>query len=71
MKVNFNRTALLEALNLLTSVVPSRTPKPILHCVRITAAEKQVNICATDLEVGINYSLAEVEVEEEGETILR
>ena len=70
MKVNFNRAALLEALNLLTSVVPSRTPKPILRCVRITAAEKQVNMCATDLEVGINYLVSEVEVEEEGEVVI-
>ncbi len=70
MKVNFNRSALLEALGLLTSVVPSRTPKPILRCVRIVAAEKQVNICATDLEIGINYLVSEVEVEEEGEVVI-
>jgi len=42
MKVNFNRAALSEALGLLTSVVPSRTPKPILRCVQITAEEKEV-----------------------------
>jgi hypothetical protein len=39
MKANFNRSALAEALGLLTSVVPSRTPKPILRCVQITAEE--------------------------------
>ncbi len=70
MKVNFNRAALAEALGLLTSVVPSRTPKPILKCVRITTAEKEVRICATDLEVGINFSVAEVQIEREGETVL-
>ena len=37
MKVTFNRAGLSEALGLLTSVVPSRTPKPILRCVQITA----------------------------------
>ncbi len=70
MKVNFNRTALAEALGLLTSVVPSRTPKPILQCVQITAEEKEVRICATDLEVGINYQICEVQVEEKGEIIV-
>ena len=49
MKVNFNRSALAEALGLVTSIVPSRTPKPILRCVQITATENDVRICATDL----------------------
>jgi len=71
MKVNFNRAALGDALGLLTSVVPSRTPKPILRCVKITADEKQVRICATDLEVGINYSVSQVQVEKPGETVVQ
>jgi len=70
MKVDFNRAALAEALGLLTSVVPTRTPKPILRCVRITAGEKDVRICATDLEVGINYLVSEVQVKEPGETVV-
>lgn len=70
MKVNFNRAALVDALGLLTSVVPARTPKPILRCVRITALENQVKICATDLEVGINYVISEVQVEEVGEVVV-
>ena len=41
MKANFNRAALAEALGLLTSVAPSRTPKPILRCVQITAEDKE------------------------------
>ena len=52
MRVSFNRSALAEALGLVLSVVPSRTPKPVLKCVRITASGKEVRICATDLEVG-------------------
>ncbi|MFC1675871.1 DNA polymerase III subunit beta [Planctomycetota bacterium] len=70
MKVNFNRGALSEALGLLTSVIPARTPKPILRCVKISASEKDVRICATDLEVGINYCLSEVEVEKAGEIVV-
>jgi len=70
MKVQFNRAALAEALGLLTSVVPGRTPKPVLRCVRIIADEKEVRIFATDLEVGINYLVSEVQIEEGGETII-
>lgn len=70
MKVNFNRAALTEALGLLTTVVPTRTPKPILCCVRIVADEKDVRIYATDLEVGISYLLSEVQVEQPGEVII-
>ena len=70
MKVNFNRAAFVEALGLLTSVVPGRTPKPILRCVKISANENNVRVCATDLEVGINYSVSEVQVEEIGEVVV-
>jgi len=70
MKVNFNRAALSEALGLLTSVVPSRTPKPILRCVQIVAGERGVHACATDLEVGINCVVSGVQVEESGEVIV-
>ncbi|MHC4617706.1 MAG: DNA polymerase III subunit beta [Planctomycetota bacterium] len=70
MKANFNRGALADALGLLTSVVPSRTPKPILRCVKIAAEGGEVKVCATDLEVGINYLLSEVQVEEAGEVVV-
>jgi DNA polymerase-3 subunit beta len=70
MRLNFNRAALADALGILTSVVPSRTPKPILRCVQVAADEKNVHICATDLEVGINYLVSEVQVEEAGEVIV-
>jgi len=70
MKVSFNRSALAEALGLVGSVVPSRTPKPVLKCVRIVALGKQVNISATDLEVGLSHTISEVEVEKEGEAVV-
>ena len=70
MKVKFNRAAFQEALNLVTSIVPSRTPKPILQCIKITASKDSVAVCATDLEVGITYSIAMVEVAGEGEVVV-
>jgi DNA polymerase-3 subunit beta len=70
MKVSFNRSALAEALGLVTSVVPSRTPKPVLRCVRISTSGKEVRVCATNLEMGLNYFIAEVEIEREGEVVV-
>lgn len=70
MKVTFNRSALAEALGLMTSIVPSRTPKPILKCVRIAVAGKEMRIYATNLELGLDYQISEVEVEQEGEVVV-
>jgi DNA polymerase-3 subunit beta len=70
MKVNFNRAALQEALTLVTSIIPSRTPKPILRCLRITADSESVKICGTDLEVGITYRIAQIQVEKPGEVVV-
>jgi len=38
--------------------------------VQLIVGEKEVRICATDLEVGINYVLSEVQVEKAGEVII-
>ena len=70
MKVKFNRAALQEALGLVTNIIPTRTPKPILQCLRIVSEEGGVRICATDLEVGISYLVTQVEVEQEGEVVI-
>ncbi len=70
MKVEFNRSAFAEALGLLMSVVPSRTPKPILRCVRIAAGDKGMQVFATDLEVGVNISVSEVQIKEGGDVVV-
>ena len=70
MKINFNRNAFVEALGLVTAVIPSRTPKPILRCIRITAQNKEVRVYGTDLEVGISQLIPEVEVQKEGEVVV-
>lgn len=70
MKVTFNRSALQEALALAGSIIPSRTPKPILQCLRITAEKDSVRLAATDLEVGITYQVNQVEVAEPGDVVV-
>jgi DNA polymerase-3 subunit beta len=70
MKVQFNREGLNQALTLLTSIVPDRTPKPILRCVKIDAAKDGVRIFGTDLEVGVNCLLPAVDVKEPGQVVV-
>ena len=70
MKIQFNRSALTEALGLITSVVPHRTPKPVLRCVKIDAQAKEVHLSATDLEIGLDYTISEVKVDKPGQAVL-
>jgi DNA polymerase-3 subunit beta len=51
-------------------VVASRTPKPILQCVKLTAEKNSLTVAATDMEVAIRYHDEQVQVEEEGESVL-
>lgn len=70
MKVICNRGALLEALSIAGTVSSARTPKPVLQCVKLTAADDRLTIAATDLEVAIRYSDTSVQIEEPGETLV-
>jgi DNA polymerase III subunit beta len=70
MKVICNRGALLDALTVTGNVVAARTPKPVLQCVKLTAADDRLTLAATDLEVAIRYSDSQVQVEQGGEVLL-
>ena len=70
MKVICNRGALLEALSVASNAVATRTPKPVLQCVKVSAADDKLTIAATDLEVSIRYSDSQVQIEQAGEALL-
>ena len=70
MKVIAQTHALAEALSLIGSIVAGRTPKPVLQCVKLIAAEGRLTLLATDLEVGCRYSLPQVEIQQEGEALV-
>ena len=70
MKVKFNRAALQDALSLVTTLVPSRTPKPILQCLRVTTEADAVRIGATDLEAGITCLVTQVDIAEPGDVVV-
>ncbi len=50
-------------------IVAARTPKPVLQCVKLTAANKVLTVQATDLEVGCTFTITAVEVGEEGSAL--
>ncbi|NQU76195.1 MAG: DNA polymerase III subunit beta [Planctomycetes bacterium] len=70
MKIIVQTNALTEALGLVGSIVAGRTPKPVLQCVKLVAANGGLSLLATDLEVGCRYQLPQVEIAEEGEALI-
>jgi DNA polymerase-3 subunit beta len=70
MKVICNRGALLEALNVAGTVVPTRSTMPVLQCVKVTAADDKLTIAASDRESGVRYTDSQVQIEQAGEALL-
>ena len=70
MKVIAQTAALQEALGVAGSIVISRSPKPVLACVKLVAADNTLTVLATDLEVGARYHVTAVKVEEPGEALV-
>jgi len=74
MKLLVNRAALVEALGLASSVVLSRTPKPVLTCVKLVAGNtgntKTLSIVATDMELALQYTLTQVDIATPGVALI-
>ena len=70
MKLVCSRDALAEVLAVAGSVVVSRTPAPVLMCLKLTAKDGMLTVAATDTEIGLELGLAEVDVKEEGEALI-
>src|SRR5262245_38057890 len=70
MKVICDRAALVNAVNVVGSVVVSRTPTPVLTCVKLTAGDGKLTLAATDLEVGIQLPVDQVDVQKPGTALI-
>src|SRR3954451_12605499 len=71
MKAFCNRDGLLSAFSMVSGVVPTRSPKPILQNVKLIADEESGSVLmGTDLEVGIRHRVLGVRIEEPGSVIL-
>jgi DNA polymerase-3 subunit beta len=74
MKVVCDRAALLEAINLVSGVVATRTPRPQLSCVKLTATKQgkggTLTLAATDAEISLRLQVDQVDVERPGEALI-
>ena len=71
MKANINRASLAEAFGIVSAIVPTRSPKPILQNVKLTIyGDGSASLQATDLEIAIRYRIDGVKVDDPGSVIL-
>lgn len=70
MKITCDRERLLHAFQTTASVVPSRSPKPILENVKLEVTADRATLMATDLEIGIRMDVSGFEMQAPGEVIL-
>jgi DNA polymerase-3 subunit beta len=70
MNIRCPREPLLAALQSAASVVPARSPKPVLSNVKLEATREGAVLSATDLEVGIRTEIEGVEVAAPGAVLL-
>ncbi len=72
MNVTCNRAALCEAAQLASSIVPARTPKPILQCAKLFASDEgnKLTVEATDGEINVRCILPQVEVASAGTAVI-
>ncbi|HCD30818.1 MAG TPA: DNA polymerase III subunit beta, partial [Phycisphaerales bacterium] len=70
MKVICDRAELVDLLNLAGGVILSRTPKPVLQCVKLTVIEDTLTVMATDMELAIRACTNKIEIVEPGEALI-
>jgi DNA polymerase-3 subunit beta len=74
MKLICDRLSLSDALTMASGVVASRTPRPVLLCLKLVAKKSAeggvLQISATDGEIGLVVSVPNVDIKEEGEALI-
>lgn len=74
MKIIADRAALLNAVNLVSSVVPLRSPSAALTCLKITATKAagvgQLKLSGTDAETSLEIILTQVDIATPGSAVV-
>lgn len=70
MKLTCHRPSLATAFQIVSAVVPTRTPKEILKNVKLQVGDGKAVLIGTDQEVGIRFNIARVETDSSGEVLL-
>lgn len=67
MQIHVQRKALLAAMRLVGQVVPGRSPKPVLMCVRLEATTDKLLVHGTDIDTYVVYEVGQVTVDAPGD----
>ena len=70
MQLRCHRPSLLAALQIVSGVVPSRTPKEVLKNVMLQVSSGKAVLIGTDQEVGIRQNVENVETDSSGNVLL-
>jgi DNA polymerase-3 subunit beta len=74
MKVICDRGSLLEAVNLISGAVATRSPRPQLTCVKLDARRDgsagELVLAATDAEIALTLRLGRVDITQEGAALI-
>lgn len=70
MKLICDRLSLSDALTMASGVVATRTPTPVLTCLKLVAKGGILQISATDSEIGLIVTVPNVDVKDEGEALI-
>jgi DNA polymerase-3 subunit beta len=74
MKIICARDALLEAVNLMSAVVPARTPAPALSCLKLNATKQggvgYLQITGTDADTSLELNLTQVDIAQPGVAVI-
>lgn len=70
MKIVCDRTSLVDAMTLASSVVVTRTTVPVLLCVKLAARDGTLLVEATDQDIRLSLTLPSVQIAAEGEALV-
>lgn len=70
MKTVLPRQEFQDALVAIATLTSGRTTKPILTCVKLKAADKQLQLSATDGEGALNLRISTLSMPKKGETVI-
>lgn len=70
MRLVINRQSLAEALGLASQVVLSRTPKPVLTCVKLETKGNVLSVTATDMELAICQNVYQCDITTQGSVLV-
>ena len=71
MKAILPRQDFQDALNAIATVTGGRPTRPVLSCVKLSADKDQLELCATDGEIGLRLNVPTLSTGQAGEVVVR